>query len=63
MYGSFDWFITRVSQYHGLDMQLPYHWTLRLLQVPEEIHNEWRKGGASRQRLQELFATHNFDKA
>ena len=35
----------------------------RNLQVPEEIHNEWKKGGTSRQRLQELFATHNFDKA
>lgn len=36
---------------------------LRNLQVPQEIHNEWKQGGASRTRLQELFASLNFDKA
>ena len=36
---------------------------LRMLQVPLEIHNEWRQGGASRARLQELFQQCNFDKA
>ena len=42
------------------------HWLLvglRILQVPEQIHNEWRQGGASRARLQELFANCNFVKA
>ena len=36
---------------------------LRMLQVPLEIHNEWKQGGASRARLQELFQQCNFDKA
>ncbi|CAL1128311.1 unnamed protein product [Cladocopium goreaui] len=35
----------------------------KMLQVPLEIHNEWKQGGASRARLQELFQQCNFDKA
>ena len=34
----------------------------RNLLVPREIYEEWRKGGASRARLQETFANLNFDK-
>ena len=35
---------------------------LRSLSVPESIHEEWKKGGTSRARLQELFASCGFDK-
>lgn len=36
---------------------------LRSLQVPIDIHEEYTKGGASRQKLVDLFASCNFDKA
>ena len=48
-----------LSLYH---LNLDNFLILRALQVPEEIHEEWKKGGANRARLQELFAQCGFDK-
>ena len=36
---------------------------LRTLQVPQELHDEYMKGGSSRQRLTDLFSQCGLDKA
>ena len=35
----------------------------RKLQVPQEIHDQWKAGGASRTKLQEMLVKCDFDKA